>query len=105
LVGFVGEIPKSCWPVGQANPPLVGVATSSATETDQPASALLSLSLSTYPGPTITGIVGRTYRIESSPNMSNWTPQATLLLNSSPYLWFDQSAANGKRFYRAFLLP
>jgi len=27
------------------------------------------------------------------------------ILTSSPYLWFDQSTASGKRFYRAFLLP
>jgi hypothetical protein len=63
------------------------------------------LAINTYAGVTITGLVGRTYQIQSSPNMSNWTMRATLLLNSSPYLWFDQNPVSGNKFYRAFLVP
>jgi len=64
-----------------------------------------NLAINTYAGVTITGLVGRTYQIQSSPNMTNWTTRATLLLNSSPYLWFDQDPVSGSKFYRAFLLP
>jgi len=64
-----------------------------------------NLQLNIYPGLQIAGTVGRTYQIQSSPDMSNWTTRATLLLNSSPYLWVDQNAVSGKRFYRAMLLP
>ncbi|MCW5555601.1 MAG: hypothetical protein KIS67_26000 [Verrucomicrobiae bacterium] len=64
-----------------------------------------NLDLSTYAGLKITGVVGRTYRIESSADMTNWTTHATLLLNSSPYVWIDQNPVSGNKFYRAFLLP
>jgi sugar lactone lactonase YvrE len=64
-----------------------------------------NLAINTYAGLTITGLVGRTYQIQSSPNMTNWTTRATLLLNSSPCLWFDQNPVIGNKFYRAFLLP
>jgi hypothetical protein len=64
-----------------------------------------NLAINTYAGLTITGLVGRTYQIQSSANMTNWTTRATLLLNSSPYLWFDQNPVSGNKFYRAFLLP
>ena len=64
-----------------------------------------NLGINTYVGVTITGLVGRTYQIQSSPNMTNWTTQATLLLNSSPYLWFDLNPVAGKKFYRALLMP
>ena len=64
-----------------------------------------NLAINTYAGVTITGLVGRTYQIQSSPNMTNWTTRATLLLNSSPYLWFDQNPLSGNKFYRALLLP
>jgi hypothetical protein len=63
------------------------------------------LGISTYAGVTITGIVGRTYQIESSPDDVNWTPAARILLTGSPYLWFDLTAMNSNRFYRALLLP
>jgi sugar lactone lactonase YvrE len=63
------------------------------------------LSLNTYAGLTITGSVGRAYRIESSTNSSNWNPEVTILLPSSPYLWIDPEALGQKKFYRAFLLP
>ena len=64
-----------------------------------------NLILNTYPGLTITGVVGRTYQIQSSTDMSTWNPASTILLTSSPYLWIDLNAVNGKKFYRAYLLP
>lgn len=64
-----------------------------------------ALSLRMFAGLRITGLVGRTYRIESSPAMSDWTPEATVLLTSTPYLWIDPNAVGTNKFYRAFLLP
>jgi hypothetical protein len=64
-----------------------------------------NLQLSMYPGLQITGLVGRTYQIQTSPNLSNWATRATLLLTSSPYLWIDQNPVSGSKFYRALLLP
>jgi len=64
-----------------------------------------NLSLNTYPGLTITGIVGRTYQIQTSPDATNWVPRANVLLPSSPYLWFDQNPVSGNRLYRALLMP
>ncbi len=65
-------------------------------------------SINLYAGLSITGIVGRSYRIESVYNLNsnNWSTAATIFLNSSPYLWFDADSVNApKRFYRAVLLP
>jgi hypothetical protein len=64
-----------------------------------------NLGIGTFAGVTINGIVGRTYQIQSSPKMINWTTRATLLLTASPYLWIDQTPVSGNKFYRAFLLP
>jgi hypothetical protein len=64
-----------------------------------------SLVLNTYPGLQITGVVGRSYRIESSKDLKAWQFETTLLLTSSPYLWLDQTALGQRKFYRAFLLP
>jgi hypothetical protein len=64
-----------------------------------------NLQLNTYPGVQITGTIGRTYQIQSSPNMNTWNTVATVLLNSSPYLWIDQNPVAGNKFYRALLLP
>jgi hypothetical protein len=64
-----------------------------------------NLRLSTYPGLQIVGSVGRTYQVQTSPDMSNWVTRATLILNASPYLWIDQNPVSGNKFYRAFLLP
>lgn len=72
--------------------------------TEQPVQPA-NLRLDTYPGLRITGTVGRAYRVESSPDMTNWTSRATLLLNTSPHLWIDQNSLSGNRFYRALLLP
>jgi len=64
-----------------------------------------NLAINTYPGVTISGIIGRTYQIQTSPDMINWTVQANILLPSSPYLWFDANPVAGNHFYRALLLP
>jgi hypothetical protein len=64
-----------------------------------------TLQLNTYPGVQITGSIGRTYQIQSSPDMNTWNTVATVLLNSSPYLWIDQNPIAGNKFYRAIMLP
>lgn len=64
-----------------------------------------NLTLSTNPGLRITGVVGRSYRIESSADTTNWNTETTILLTSSPYLWIDPNSLSQKKFYRAFLLP
>jgi hypothetical protein len=64
-----------------------------------------NLQLATYPGLQIIGTVGRTYQIQSSPDMTNWTTRSSLLLSSSPYLWIDQNPLSRNKFYRALLLP
>ena len=64
-----------------------------------------NLQLNTYPGVQITGFIGRTYQIQSSPDMNTWNTVATVLLNSSPYLWIDQNPVVGNKFYRAVMLP
>ena len=64
-----------------------------------------NLQLNTYPGLQIIGTVGRTYQIQTSPDIASWTTRATLLLTSSPFLWIDQNPVSGNKFYRAVLLP
>ena len=64
-----------------------------------------NLSINTYPGVSIAGVIGRTYQIQTSPDGTHWSPYANVLLSSSPYLWFDQNPVAGNRFYRALLLP
>jgi sugar lactone lactonase YvrE len=64
-----------------------------------------NLSFIMFPGLEINGIVGRSYRIESSTNLSYWITEDTVLLTSNPYLWIDRNGAGQKKFYRAFLLP
>ena len=64
-----------------------------------------NLKLNTYPGLEIVGTVGRTYQVQSSPDMTNWAKRATLLLSTSPYLWIDPNPVGGSKFYRATLLP
>jgi hypothetical protein len=64
-----------------------------------------NLQLNTYPGLQIIGTVGRTYQIQTSPDLNSWSTKATILLNSSPYIWIDQNPVSGNKFYRAVLLP
>ncbi len=64
-----------------------------------------NLQLQTYPGLQITGTVGRTYQIQSSPDLNTWTTVTTVLLSSSPYLWIDQNPVAKNKFYRALPLP
>ena len=76
--------------------------------TNNPQSQVVSganLGIGTFAGVTITGIVGRTYQIQSSPDLNTWTTRATVLLTSSPYLWIDQNPIAGNKFYQAVLLP
>jgi hypothetical protein len=63
-----------------------------------------NLQLNNYPGLQITGTVGRTYQIQTSPDLSTWTTTATMLLNSSPYLWIDQNPVSENKYYRAVIL-
>jgi len=64
-----------------------------------------NLQLNTYPGVQITGSIGHTYQIQSSPDMNIWNTVSTVLLNSSPYLWIDRNPVAGNKFYRAVMLP
>jgi hypothetical protein len=64
-----------------------------------------NLGVGIYAGVTISGVIGRTYQIQSSTDLNTWNPAATIILTSSPYLWIDQNAVGQKNFYRAFLLP
>ena len=64
-----------------------------------------NLAIGTFAGITIIGSVGRTYQIQSSPDLNTWTTVATVLLTSSPYLWIDQNPVSGNKFYQALLLP
>jgi hypothetical protein len=64
-----------------------------------------NIGIGTFAGITIAGAIGRTYQIQASSDMNTWSTVSTVLLNSSPYLWIDQNPVNGKKFYRAILLP
>jgi len=64
-----------------------------------------NLAIGTFPGLTITGVVGRTYQIQTSPDMNTWSTVATFVLSSTPYLWIDQNPVSANKFYRALLLP
>ena len=67
------------------------------------------LSIASHAGLSVTGIVGRTYRIEyttSLPAANTWQTAAQLLLTTSPQVWIDfDSPLSPRRFYRAALLP
>lgn len=80
------------------------IRTISTTAQTQPV-APANLQLNTYPGLQINGTVGRTYQIQSSPDMNAWNTVATVLLTSNPYLWIDQNPVSGNKFYRAVLVP
>lgn len=66
-------------------------------------------SIQSYAGLSITGTIGRSFRVEFANSLSEssqWFTAANILLNSSPFLWIDTDSVNHrKRFYRAVLLP
>ena len=55
----------------------------------------------------MTGVIGRTYRIEASNDpQGTWAPVGTLKLESSPSFWLDfDSPQNPLRVYRAVEVP
>lgn len=65
------------------------------------------LTIRTYAGLTVTGVAGRTYRIDASNNPQGpWAPVGTLKLESSEAFWLDhQSPQNPQRVYRAVEVP
>lgn len=76
--------------------------------TNNPTAQIVSpanLQLNTYPSLQIIGTVGRTYQIQISPDLNSWSTKATILLNSSPFIWIDQNSVSGNKFYRALMLP
>lgn len=70
-----------------------------------PASSPSNLVLAMFPGVSITGTEGQTYRIETSTNLapgSVWQPLTNFTLPFSPYLWIDATApGQSRKFYRA----
>lgn len=66
------------------------------------------LAVALYSGITITGQVGRSYRIEAveSAADASWESLATVTLDVSPYVWIDAPASlHRSRLYRAVPLP
>jgi hypothetical protein len=63
------------------------------------------LGVGTFLGVKIPGIIGRTYQIQSSADTATWMTNATVRINSSPYLWIDTNGIGRNRFYRAMMLP
>jgi len=57
----------------------------------------------------ISGLLGRSYRIDFTSSLqaptNNWQPLATISLTNSPFYWLDTSATNSQRYYRTVLLP
>jgi hypothetical protein len=56
---------------------------------------------------TISGLTGRTYRIDilTDVTSSSWQNLTNLNLTNGPVTWTDMQATNSSRFYRAVLLP
>ncbi|MBL9137552.1 MAG: hypothetical protein JNK85_16890 [Verrucomicrobiales bacterium] len=69
----------------------------------------MDLAISTYAGLTITGKVGRTYRVEHRSNLDDshpWVALDEVTLATSPQIWFDaESKGRSRGFYRVVLLP
>lgn len=56
----------------------------------------------------ISGLLGRSYRIDCSTNLpttTNWQTLGTFSMTNSPCNWVDTTTTNSTRFYRAALLP
>jgi hypothetical protein len=72
----------------------------------QPIISLISIVPGLY-GVTVSGEVGRTYRIDASDDLASgtWTPLITVLVTQSPFTIADlQSVGKSKRFYRVAVL-
>ena len=66
-----------------------------------------NISIAMYPGITIQGVIGTTYRIDYTDDLANpnWIPLSTITLQTTPYLFTDSTGANlPRRFYRAVAL-
>ena len=94
----------------------VVVSSSLGSVTNTPAQVVVNpagVSLGLYPGVTITGTVGYTYVIQSSPNLANtnsWTTVASLTLTQPVQLWVNTNndaalPANPRRYYRVLPGP
>ena len=62
-----------------------------------------AISIAMYPGITINGLVGATYRVEYTNDLEvpSWTPLGTVVLPSTPFLYTDSTGAHlPRRFYR-----
>lgn len=72
--------------------------------TTNPVTGPATTEIALHPGISISGVVGATYRIEFTLDLSNptWTALTDIVLPSSPYIYFDVSPVtqSPKRFYR-----
>lgn len=85
----------------------VVVFSGSDSATSEPASLVVNpagVSIALYAGVTVEGVVGRTYQIQYTTDLSNtnsWQVATNLTLQTSPQLWVDISTpAINKRYYR-----
>lgn len=68
----------------------------------------VTIEIKLYTGIKVMGVIGRTYRIEWSPdlNASTWQTLSSFSLPTSPYIYFDATSPDHlKRFYRVVELP
>ena len=91
----------------------VTVSDSFGTVYSQPATLTVNpsgVALSLYPGITIDGVIGQTYGVQSTTNLSgSWIGITNITLTTTPQLWYDSQIALGcdcesvgspRRFYR-----
>lgn len=72
----------------------------------QPVNPPASLELKLYPGVTITGTPGRTFRVEAASAVAGpWSSAALVTLSEPSQVWIDKDSVSGRKFYRAVLLP
>jgi len=72
----------------------------------QPSLALIKFAPGLF-GMSITGEVGRTYRVEASDDLSSgtWTPLITVIVTQSPFTIIDPGSLNkSMRFYRVTVI-
>jgi hypothetical protein len=67
----------------------------------------LSMNPGLPPQLNVSGLLGRSYRIEHLTDVqsTNWQTLGTFMLTNSPATWSDTTATNASRIYRAVLLP